>query len=262
MREYFGKEWEQVLIYNKLGDFDSIWNLDVGWFEKPNERRGGWSGVSRIDLKTEKGESVGVFLKRQENHNTKTLTKPIKGVPTFYREFKNILRFVVHGIPTVEPVYFHCRYKNGKSQAILMTKELEGYEALDSDVYARDGALMQDRKTREQVMGAVARVLKKMHKHHFQHNCLYGKHIFVRSIEQEWEVKIIDLEKLQRNQFKQNAMMRDFYTLSRHISGWRRNDRLKFLKMYMQEEKLSSGSKLIWRKIHDKIQARHGCNDL
>ena len=257
MIEYFGKEWEQVLQFNKLGDFDSIWNLDAGWFEKPNERRGGWSGVSRIDLKKEKGELIGIFLKRQENHNTKTLLHPIKGIPTFYQEFKNILRFEKHGIPTVEPVYFCYRYENGKCQAILMTKELENYEALNSDVYARDGALMQDRKTREQVMGAVARVIKKMHEHHFQHNCLYRKHIFIGSIEQEWDVKIIDLEKAQRKLLKKNVILCDLYTLARHARGWRQSDRLKFLKIYMQETKLSSQSKSMWRGVYNRMKAKN-----
>ena len=45
MIEYFGKNWEQVLQRNQLGDVDSIWDLDAGWFEKPNKRRGGWMRV-------------------------------------------------------------------------------------------------------------------------------------------------------------------------------------------------------------------------
>ena len=64
MQEYIGKGWEKILRDNGLADFDSIWNLDAGWFEEPNKRRGGWSGVSRISLKTEEGGSLGMFLKR------------------------------------------------------------------------------------------------------------------------------------------------------------------------------------------------------
>lgn len=258
MKEYISHGWEHVLRLNKLENFDPIWNLDIGWFEEPNERRGGWSGVSKISLKTENGGSVGVFLKRQENHNTKAWSSPIRGMPTYYREFKNILRFIAKGLPTAEPVYFGYRFKNNKSQAILMTKELEGFESLDSDLYGRNGALMQDRVKRERIMEAVARVMRKLHDHHFRHNCLYSKHIFLRSIGKEWEVRIIDLEKLNRSLFKRNAIMRDLYTLPQRISGcWRRNDRLKFLKIYMQEDKLSSRSKLIWREIDNKLRARN-----
>lgn len=257
MKEYIDSKWDQIFQLNKLENFESIWNLEAGWFEEPNKRRGGWSGVSRLSLKNETGKSVGVFLKRQENHNTKVWTHPFKGVPTFYRELKNILRFAANGIPTVEPVYFASRYKNGKSQAILMTKELEGFESLDSSTYARESCLMQNKTRRIQIMHAVADVLRKMHGYGFQHNCLYSKHIFVRPAENEWKVKLIDLEKLSRSFYKKKAMMRDLYTLPRHISGWRRSDRLKFLKIYMQEEKLSPQSKVIWREIQNRMLAKN-----
>ena len=257
MQEYIGKGWEKILRDNGLADFDSIWNLDAGWFEEPNKRRGGWSGVSRISLKTEEGSSVGMFLKRQENHNTKTVSKPVNGEPTFYREFKNILRFISHGIPTVEPVYFFYRYKEGKSQAILMTKELEGFESLDSSAYARDGELMSNKDRRESLMEAVAKEMRKMHSHHFRHNCLYSKHIFVRANGNKWDVKFIDLEKLSRSLFKKSALLRDLYTLPRRISGWRQSDKLKFLKIYRQEDRLSIESKAIWREIQNRMKAKN-----
>jgi tRNA A-37 threonylcarbamoyl transferase component Bud32 len=256
MKEYIGGGWDRILRLNKLDSFDAIWSLEAGWFEEPNERRGGWSGVSKISLKTENGGSVGVFLKRQENHNTKVWYKPFKGIPTFYRELKNILRFIAHGIPTVEPVYFNFRYEADNCQAILMTKELEGFESLDAPVFARDGVLMQDKVKREQIMRVVANAMRKMHDHHFCHNCFYSKHIFVRSVEGQWEVKFIDLEKLSKNVFKKNAMMRDLYTLPRRIIGWGRKDRLKFFQLYRQEDKLSSASKLIWQKIDHRIKRK------
>jgi tRNA A-37 threonylcarbamoyl transferase component Bud32 len=257
MKEFVGSGWKKNLELNELESFDSIWELDAAWFEEPNKRRGGWSGVSRISLKTEEGGSVGIFLKRQENHNTKTLAKPVNGEPTFYREFKNILRFISHGIPTVEPVYFFYRYKNGKSQAILMTKELEGFESLDSPIYARSGELMSNKDQRESLMKAVAKEMRKMHDHHFRHNCLYSKHIFVRAIGNQWDVKFIDLEKLSRSFFKKRALLRDLYTLPRRISGWRQSDKLKFFKMYRQEEKLSPQSKLIWCEIHNRMLSKN-----
>ncbi len=256
MKEYIGSGWDQILRLNNVDSFDAIWSLEAGWFEEPNERRGGWSGVSKISLKTEDGGSVGVFLKRQENHNTLAWYKPIKGVPTFYREFKNILRFIKHGISTVEPVYFYYRYDDGNCQAILMTKELEGFESLDATAYARDGELMKNKDKREGLMLAVARAMRKMHEHHFRHNCFYSKHIFVRSVKGQWDVKFIDLEKLSRNFFSRNAMMRDLYTLPRRITGWRLKDRVKFLQFYRQEDQLSAESKLIWRQIDKRIKRK------
>lgn len=257
MKEYIGKGWDGVLRLNNLDSFDAVWRLEAGWFEEPNERRGGWSGVSRITLKTEDGGSVGVFLKRQENHNTKAWYKPIRGIPTFFREFKNILRFIKHGISTVEPVYFNARYEDGNCQAILMTKELEGFESLDAPVYARDGELMENKAKREEIMLAVAKAMRKMHEHHFRHNCFYSKHVFLRAVDGQWEVKFIDLEKLSRNLFAKNAMMRDLYTFPRRISvGWGLKDRMKFFKLYRQEDKLSAESKVIWQKIDTRIKRK------
>jgi len=259
MKEYVGRGWAEVLRLNELESFESIWNLDVEWFEELNERRGGWSGVSRINLLTENGKSVGVFLKRQENHNTKGWTAPVKGVPTFYKEFKNILRFVSYGLPAVEPVFFSHRYKDGNSQAILMTRELDGFESLASAIYSRDSELMQDKVMREQMMLAVAGRVREMHDYHFEHGCLYDKHIFVRFVEGAWEVVFIDLEKLRRTCFQGRAVVRDLYTLAKYakLSGWRRSDRLGFLKDYMKEESLSSRSKLIWRKINRRMKLKN-----
>jgi len=257
MKEFVGKGWERVLKLNKVDSFDSLWDLDASWFEEPNERRGGWSGVSKISLKTENGESVSVFLKRQENHNTKVWSSPLKGIPTFYKEFKNIQRFIEHGIPTVEPVYFGFRSVNGKSQAILVTKSLEGFESLNSALYARNGELMGSRVLRETLMETVAGEVRRMHKHHFQHRCLYGKHIFVRLVGSDWEVRFIDLEKLKRRLFYKQAVLGDLYTLPRRMLGWRQSDKLKFFKIYMQEAKLSPKSKSIWREIHNKMKAKN-----
>lgn len=256
MKEYIASEWKSILQFNALGSFDEIWDLEAGWFEEPNERRGGWSGVSKIKLKTKESGTVGVFLKRQENHNTKSWEHPIRGIPTVYKEFKNILRLLKKDVPTVEPIYFSYRFVNGSCHAILMSKELEGFESLDTAVYARDGELMQDSVQREQVMFAVAKAMRNMHEHHFRHNCLYSKHVFVRSVEDEWGVKFIDLERSCWNLFKQNASLRDLYTFARRITGWGRKDRLRFFQMYMQEKKLSPKSKLFWRKIDRKIKRR------
>ena len=68
MKDFLNQRWADVLRNNGLTDFDALWNLDIGWFEAPNRRRGGWSGVSRCELSVPAQASAGVFLKRQENH--------------------------------------------------------------------------------------------------------------------------------------------------------------------------------------------------
>ena len=255
--EYINNDWKELLEFNHLVKFEDIWNLKADWFEEPNVRRGGWSGVCKISLKQKDGPPVSVFLKRQENHTTKTFRHPVSGISTFEREFKNILSFRANHLPTVDPLYFGSRKFDGNIQAILMTRDLEGYEPLDSPLFARDGAIMQNKDNRQQIMTAVATVMRNMHSCRFRHNCFYAKHVFIKALDDGWDVKIIDLEKLNKSIAKETAMMRDLYTLPRRLSGWGYRDRLRFLKIYLQEEKLSSNAKSIFRKIDKRMQLKN-----
>lgn len=106
MTDFANDTWRAVLARNGLDGFDALWNLEVPWFEPPNRRRGGWSGVARCELEDAAGQRRGVFLKRQENHKTFSWRHPFKGIPTFLREFRLIRRYRAGGVPTLDPVYF------------------------------------------------------------------------------------------------------------------------------------------------------------
>jgi tRNA A-37 threonylcarbamoyl transferase component Bud32 len=220
--------------------FEQLWQLDTDWFEPPNHRRGGWSGVVKYVLKTANG-AVDVFIKRQENHRTKTWCHPLKGIHTFQKEYNNILRLTAKHIPTLETVYFSC----DKSRAILVTKELTGYQSLENI-----SPLSLSSVSRKQLLKAVARVLADMHQAHFQHNSLYPKHIFVKPINNGWDIKIIDLEKMKRTLFVRQSMMRDLGTLERHANqDWSIKDRVFFLQQYFNEQPLSKKTRQLLHKI-------------
>lgn len=222
--------------------------MQLEWFEEPNQRRGGWSGVSRCDLTLADGGKVGVFIKRQENHITRTLLHPF-GISTFIREMQNILLFKQAAIPALEPVYFAVRKVEGNLRAILCTEALDGYEPLEdlTDGWLRDG--WPDRKSRHRLMAAVASVMARMHDHKIQHNCFYPKHIFVRFAGDEISVRIIDLEKAKVKRFRRHASFRDLYALNRHAKGWSRTDRLRFFLLYLGRDRLDSEAKKLWRRI-------------
>lgn len=44
--------------------FDNLWSQNDDWYETPNIRRGGWSGVVKTTVKTSNGISP-VYLKKQ-----------------------------------------------------------------------------------------------------------------------------------------------------------------------------------------------------
>ncbi len=248
MKDHLPEKWRAILHYNNLDSFDRLWSLETEWFEPPNQRRGGWSGVSRCELELPEGGKRSVFLKRQENHITRTLLHPF-GLSTFVREVQNILTFKRAGVPALEPVYFAVRNIDGDLRAILCTEALEEYNPLESLVerWVKEG--WPDKETRLRLMQAVATVMSQMHDHKIQHNCFYPKHIFVRFDKEDVNVRIIDLEKAKVRILRRFPTFRDLYTLNRHSQSWRRTERLRFFLLYLGRKSLDHEAKALWRGI-------------
>ena len=89
MLDYVAEPLKPVFDYNGLFGFSDFWNRKIEWFEAPNHRRGGWSGVARSELTLPDGGRLPVFVKRQANHMTRTWRHPFRGQPTLIREFEN-----------------------------------------------------------------------------------------------------------------------------------------------------------------------------
>ena len=71
-----------VLSRHGLDSFEALWTLDLAAVDAPNTGRGGWSSVHRLQLEDVNGELQSFYLKRQDNHCTRTLQAPL-GEPTF-----------------------------------------------------------------------------------------------------------------------------------------------------------------------------------
>jgi len=123
MRDYISEKWKDTLKDNNLSTFESFWELDTGWVEEPNHRRGGWSGVIYHPITGPDNKNTGLFVKKQSNHVNKSALHPFRGTPTLIREMGNILLCRTSGIPVYEPVFFSVR----KMDAILVTEELKNY---------------------------------------------------------------------------------------------------------------------------------------
>lgn len=259
MKDFLNQNWADILRHNGLADFDALWNLEAGWFETPNRRRGGWSGVSRCELSVPHQETRGVFLKRQENHKTFSWRHPINGIPTFLREFRLIMHYKACGIPALEPVYFALRAVAGGHRAILMTEELSGFTSLESEVrvWMKNG--FPPATARRQYLQAVADLSRRIHASKIQHNCYYPKHIFVRMTpEAVVEARVIDLEKSRRRSLSLPCTLRDLDTLNRHAPEWSRGDRLRFLKSYLGIGRLTPYARWLWRRLAARALAKPG----
>jgi len=250
MKDFINERWRPVLARNGLADFDALWLHKAAWFEEPNARRGGWSGVTRCELAPHEGGALAVFLKRQENHGTPSLRHPLQGEPTFRREFRCIMRYRACGIPTPEPVFFGMRRSAGGHRAILVTEELTGFLSLEERVgrWLAHGA--PTRPIRIRHIEAVAALLRTMHRHGIQHNCFFPKHVFTRAASDgRVEARVIDLEKSRWRPLKTLCALRDLDTLNRYSQGWSRCDRMRFFKAYMQTDRLTPYAKWLWRAV-------------
>lgn len=234
-RDWFPDESaHRQLTASRLAEFDALWSLSTDWHEAPNERRGGWSGVSRHLL----DDGSAIFLKRQENHLCRTLRHPFRGIPTFYREYLNILRLRACAVGAVQALYYGDRLESGRWRAILVTHALDGFMSLDewnaADTHRRHAQ-------RQSLIAATAQACARLHHHGLQHSCLYGKHVFVRctaeigAAYQESDVRFIDLEKLRRGISRARVSAHDLDQLMRHTSGWDADDKAAFLAAYRQQ---------------------------
>lgn len=241
--EYISAAWRRTLRQNRADSFAALWQLQQNdWFEAPNYRRGGWSGVCRTVLTLDDASQIPVFIKRQENHIYHSWRHCFRSRPTFEREYRNIRLFNRYGIPTAGLLYYGQSLQQGKRQALLMMLALQGYQPL-GDARALITAAMP-RPLRLRLFDSVAAAMRQMHAHRIQHGCLYPKHIFVRQqADGSFVTRFIDLEKARKRWRGKLAALKDLGILHRHTGGCSRTDRLRLFLAYRQETKLSAESK-------------------
>jgi len=188
-------------------DFSGWWSLDGSWVETPNERRSGWSGMMRVRI----GETL-YYIKKQCNHLHHCWRHPL-GWPTTSREYTNILRLTALGLRVPTPVFHGIRRSTQGLEGLLVTEELAGFSDLDAQENL-------DPAARRMLAAAVGQTAGIMHAAHWQHSCLYGKHVMVRWTDGEAEIALIDLEKLRRPFLPWRAARHDLDQLRRHQHLW------------------------------------------
>jgi len=227
-----------LLEYNGFDSFESLWDVKLDWFEEPNYRRNGWSGVSRHVLKRPDGGSVAVFIKRQQNHNFRSFLHPMRGLPTIYREYRNICRLKRYGIPCADLVFYGHRTIDGQWQAILITRSLMGYKPLEECL---NGIEQDNAGARKALLASVAQTLSRIHDHHLRHGSLYAKHILVRTRipdnanhdgAHEFDSVVIDLERMRIRFPLARLALRDLDQLYRRWK-WRQDDWETFVDSYL-----------------------------
>lgn len=257
VNDYINKSWQPILAANHLDTFEKLWAIEADWFEPPNKRRGGWSGVSRIVLNGP-NEPVVLFLKRQENHKYRPLRNIVKGAPTFRREMRNIKRFLVHGIPIPEAVYYGERKVGKKSRAILITASIApAYQSLDYwlEHWQQEG--FPPEQEYKKILTAIAKAVSFVHKKRFKYGSMVSKHIFLQYTPGTTpHVRFIDLEKARYWFLPINAALSDLNALLKSVQQWVKDSDLRyFFRQYDRFTSKQTGRRL-FRKLLKKDQQR------
>lgn len=183
------------------------------WVEEPNRRRGGESGVQRV--LTADGRLL--YRKQQMGHIYRDLLHPF-GFPTAIRERDALRAAEALGVKVPTLVYSGCRKVNGEWQALLVTESLDGFSSLE-DCYARGDRERWGEALHQRILQQYGSTLAKLNAGHWQHGCLYLKHVFVRVDGDKIDVALIDLEKARRRFSARRAARHDLRQVKRR-SSW------------------------------------------
>lgn len=253
MTSFISPERHQLLESNGMGSFEKAWNKEADWFEEPNQRRGGWSGVGRVELRLPSGGQLGAFLKRQQNHQRRTFLHPITGEPTFSCEFKMMRYLQKHRVPAPAPIFYADQNVDGDYQSILITDELVGFRSLEdvtNELFADGRPSLAEQRS---LIRGVAATVRKLHAARIQHRSLYPKHLFVRmGVKVDPKVVVIDLEKSRVKFLPAMRALYDLSTLNRHARYWSKSSRLYFFKQYYGIDHLGPWAKFLCRLIYKR----------
>lgn len=240
-----------LLEQHGLDSFDALWALQLDAVDDPNIGRGGWSSVYRLELADTDGQVQSFYLKRQQNHLSRSL-RHLGGEPTFAREFRAIQQYARQGIPALEAAFFAQRKTPEGRQAILLTRALDDYQPLD-EWFARWSDLSwADKRDVTLACGALVHAL---HNTGRIHNCLYPKHIFARLAQDGAGARLIDLEKTRRA-LGQRDRVRDLDTLNRRSPALSRAIRLRFLLACQGKQRLDDEARALIAALNQRQQRK------
>ncbi|HEY1029996.1 MAG TPA: lipopolysaccharide kinase InaA family protein [Pseudomonas sp.] len=216
---------EQALAALPSTEFDRWWHSPGESVEPANQRRGGESGVVR--LQHWDPHRPLLYCKRQSGHLYRSLRHPL-GRPTILRELQAYRAFARLGIRTPNIVYCAARKQAGQWQALLVTEALQGFVSLEQWYSEAHPPQLNQAMLRN-----LAVTLARLHLGGWQHGCCYAKHLFVKIRNAgEVEIALLDLEKARRRWRVASAARRDLGQLQRHCGAMPEADMLYLRQAY------------------------------
>ena len=246
----------KLLQQHGLQAFSDWWSYAVSWFEAPNQRRGGWSGVGRICLSDAGRSDAVLFVKKQENHGRRSWRHPWSGEPTFRREFQRLQQLAAANFVAPSVVMYAETCSLGQQRAVLVTEALTGFIDLETFLPALQAL---PRQVKRQTLAKIASEIRRFHDMGLVHRALYPKHIFVSGQGAASVVALIDLEKARKSLCGWQRAQFDLSALQRHTAALSATDRLYFFKHYLGKsplltQRLNAGERRLLSRILKRSQ--------
>ncbi len=247
------EDWHNALEAAGLLNIEAVTEREFDWFEAPNKRRGGWSGVTRIVLNPDAPalEQKAVFLKIQQNHFYIAPNTGFQKRLTFEREYAamSALRPACPEIPEV--LMFAKWTKNANRGSILVTEALDGWHLLRDWQDGKAKLHKPDQATLHQALSAIAATSRRINQAGWIHMCFSAKHIFIRPQRdnQGFDVRVIDLEKTRKRVGLGRRTVKDSSHFLRHTPELSDADKLHYLKAYFQTQSFTSAQRKLIRKM-------------
>jgi hypothetical protein len=207
-------------------------------------------------VKLADGNSSALFIKRQQNHTTRTWRHPLLGINTFRREFENLQWLHAVGVPTLDVLFFAERVVDGDRRAILISRELTGYRSFEDYMAYWKQHGFPEKPVWRRLLQKLAGIAAHMHQHHIKQNCFLPKHVFIGGLDGELDIRLIDFEKAKRSLTVRDAMIRDLDTFNRRSPDLRATDRLRFLLAYCGQKRPDARVRSIWKQLMTNLHKK------
>lgn len=251
-QQWIAPEWETALKKADLLNIEALTTREFDWFEEPNRRRGGWSGVTRIVLNPEaaKEDQQAVFLKIQQNHFYRAANTFFTKKLTFQREFE-VLQQLNKATDTIPELALFATWQVGSDVgAILVTRAMDDWYPLTDWLHGKKGLTAPDEPTFTKALEAIAKGAREIHAAGWVHMCFSGKHLFVRPTDNgAFQSCSIDLEKSRKHMNAAHRSRKDCSHFMRHVPGLSDQQKITFLKAYFQTDTFTDAQKSIIRSM-------------
>ncbi len=246
------QKWEAILSEAGLLDIEAVVGREFDWFETPNQRRGGWSGVSRIVLNPNVSpeDQKTVFLKIQQNHWFRAPNNFFRRHLTFEREIDAMTQISSIVNCTPEVLLFGRWITGQDAWAVIITRSLDGWLPLNGWLLGKNGLVPPDQATLLKIFEAIASTSRQLNEAGWVHLSFSAKHLFVRpNKEAAYDICLIDYEKCRRHIFSGYRTIKDCSHFMRHTPKFSDAHKRYYLKSYFQTETFTPSQRRLIRKM-------------